>query len=389
MTVDVNRVREEAREIGRALAELESKNRPARVNRPLVKALGESGLLARLFPRELGGSAQDRSGYASLLCAMREGLAAESTEASMVMAVQAGASSPLIQSGNDELIRRWIPGIAAGDVVPAFALTEPDHGSDAGQLECRAEPEGDGWLLHGEKLWITNAPGADIYTIFARTGTDPGSRGVSAFLVPAGAQGLSGEAVDLVKAHSVGRLLLDGVRVERDQMLGDPNRGFRSAMVTLDAARSAVGAAALGAGQAALEMSVKHLQSRRAFGGRLGDQQGIAHPVADCAADLEASRLLIYESARAFDEGRSNVSHLSAMAKLAACKAAYAMVDQAIQVHGTIALETSHRLVPLYHETRACLFEDGTTEITREVIMRNLIGRAPASNEGTSTRETS
>lgn len=376
MGVSVEGLREEAREVGRQLAPRESTSRPARVNRPLIQGLGQSGLLPRLYRTELGGSAATDGDYATTLCAIREGLAMESTEASMAFAVQAGASSPLIQSGRRDLIERWVPLIARGEAVPAFALTEPGVGSDAGQLALRAEPVDGGWRLHGEKVWITNAPDADLYTVFARTTEGAGPKGVTAFLVPGDAEGLSGEPVDLVKSHAVGRLVLDGVLVRPDQVLGQVDQGFRSAMVTLDAARSAVGAAALGAGFAALEMAVGHARQRQAFGRRLADFQGIAHPLADSAAQLEAARLLIYESARAYDEGRPDVSRLSAMGKLFATQAAQAAVDHSIQVHGTRALETSHPLTRLAHEVRACLFEDGTTEITREVIARQLVGRA-------------
>lgn len=387
MVLDVEKLRNQARTIAREqFVPLESKERPARVNRPLIRALGDSDLLPRLYLEEFGGSASSSDDYASTLCALREGIAMESTEASMCLAVQAGASSPLIQSGNRELIDRWVPRIARGEAVPAFALTEPGAGSDAGQLTLRAEVVPGGWRLTGEKLWITNAPDADIYTVFARTTDGAGPRGVTAFLIPANTQGLSGEPLDLLKSHAVGRLSLDGVFVSPDEVLGGVDVGFKSAMVTLDAARSAVGAAALGAGFAAIELAIDRAITRTAFGKRLGDFQAVSHPIAQSLAELTAARLLIYESARAYDTRRTDVSQLSAMGKLFATEAATSAVDHAMQVFGTQSLETSHRLTQLYHEVRACRFEDGTQEITREVIARDVIGRpTPERVEGDRT----
>src|SRR5690606_412936 len=213
---------------------------PGRVNRPLVKALGAHGLLARLFPGVADG-APTRQAAALELCLLREALAAVSTDAETALALQGLGTYPILQSGSAAQVDRWVPAVAAGDAVAAFALTEPDAGSDAAALRLSAEPDGEGWRLTGAKLWISNAPDADVYSVFARTTADGGSRGVSAFAVPAERPGLTGEPLDLVSGHPIGRLTFDGVRVEPDELLGERDRGFAVAMQTLDLFRPSVG----------------------------------------------------------------------------------------------------------------------------------------------------
>jgi acyl-CoA dehydrogenase len=349
-----------------------------RVNRELIKVMGDLGLLARLF----GGGAvgpESREAAALDLCLLRESLATQSTEAETALALQGLGAYPILQSGHAEVVRRWLPAVAAGDAVPAFALTEPEAGSDAGALRLTAEPDGDGWRLTGEKLWISNAPEADVYTVFARTTPGAGARGVSAFAVPGDRPGLSGEHLDMISPHPIGSLTFDGVRVEGTELLGEPDRGFAVAMRTLDLFRPSVGAFAVGMAQAAIDAAVQHAGTRTAFGGPLKDQQAVSHLLAEMATRTEAARLLVYAAAAAYDaggaEGRQGGRGLaakSAMAKLFATETAQFVVDAAVQIHGARALRQGHLLEHLYREVRAPRIYEGASEVQRTIIAREL-----------------
>lgn len=344
---------------------------PGRVNRPLVKALGAHGLLARLFPGVADG-APTRQAAALELCLLREALAAVSTDAETALALQGLGTYPILQSGSAAQVDRWVPAVAAGDAVAAFALTEPDAGSDAAALRLSAEPDGEGWRLTGAKLWISNAPDADVYSVFARTTADGGSRGVSAFAVPAERPGLTGEPLDLVSGHPIGRLTFDGVRVEPDELLGERDRGFAVAMQTLDLFRPSVGAFAVGMAQAALDAAVAHAGAREAFGGLLKDMQAVSHPLAEMATRIEAARLLVYRAAAGYDAGLPGVAARSAMAKLFATETAQYVVDAAIQIHGARALQRGHLLEHLYKDVRAPRIYEGASEVQRTIIAREL-----------------
>src|SRR6516164_10225994 len=344
---------------------------PGRVNRDLIKAMGELGLLPRLFPG-LAGDTLSREAAATDLCLLREALATQSTEAETALALQGLGSYPVLQSGREEIVRRWLPAVAAGDAVAAFALTEPEAGSDAAALALRAEPDGPGWRLTGEKIWISNAPEADFYTVFARTTPGAGARGVSAFLVPASRPGLSGEHLDMVSPHPIGTLTFGGVPVYGDELLGEANRGFAVAMRTLDKFRPSVGAFAVGMAQAALEAACAHAASRTAFGGPLKDQQAVAHLLAEMATRAEAARLLVYSAAAAIDSGAAGIAGRSAMAKLFATETAQFVVDAAVQIHGARALQRGHLLEHLYREVRAPRIYEGASEIQRTIIARQL-----------------
>jgi acyl-CoA dehydrogenase len=368
---------------------------PGRVNRDLLRAMGRLGLLARLFPgvaqpgtaqpgvaqpgTALPGAAAgqfSREAAALDLCLLRESLATECTEAETALALQGLGSYPVLQSGSEEQVRRWLPAVAAGDAVAAFALSEPGAGSDAAALELAAEPDGDGWRLTGIKTWISNAPEADFYTVFARTTPGAGARGVSAFCVPGDRPGLSGEHLDMVSPHPIGTLTFDGVPVRRDELLGEAGRGFVVAMRTLDLFRPSVGAFAVGMAQAALEAACSYAESRTAFGGPLKDQQAVAHQLAEMATRTEAARLLVYSAAAALDAagagGVRAVAGRSAMAKLLATETAQFVVDAAVQVHGARALQRGHLLEHLYREVRAPRIYEGASEIQRTIISRHL-----------------
>jgi alkylation response protein AidB-like acyl-CoA dehydrogenase len=357
---------DEARRIGRDVLEpIASSGEPGRVNRPLVEALGREGLLLRLFP-------EDGEVSATTLCLLREALARESTEAETALALQGLGAYPMLQSGPGELVERWIPDVAAGRAVAAFALSEPAHGSDAARLELAAEPDGDGWRLTGEKTWISNAPDADVYTVFARTAPDAGSKGVTAFAVPGDAEGLSGEPLELLAPHAIGRLRFDGVAVGPEQVLGEVDAGFRVAMRTLDLFRPSVGAFAVGMAWAALDVAVEHAAEREAFGKSIREFQAVSHALAEMATRTEAARLLVYSAAAAYDGSAPSVTPRSAMAKLFATETAQWVVDAAVQILGARALERGHLLEKLYREVRAPRIYEGTSEIQREVIARDL-----------------
>ncbi|MEU5801052.1 acyl-CoA dehydrogenase family protein [Streptomyces sp. NPDC001110] len=349
-----------AREELRPLAE---KGEPGKVNRPLVAALGGLGLLDRL----LGSGALD-------LCLLRESLARGCTEAETALALQGLGAGPVRLAGTEAQRARWLPEVRAGRAVAAFALSEPGAGSDAAALALAARPApgGDGWRLTGEKCWISNAPEADFYTVFARTGEGDGARGVTAFLVPADRPGLTGEALDMLSPHPVGALDFDGVPVRADDVLGEPGRGFRVAMNTLNLFRPSVGAFAVGMARAALDATLEHTAHRSAFGAPLKDLQAVSHQVAEMATRTEAARLLVLAAAAAHDAGEPGVPRRAAMAKLYATETAQYVVDTAVQLHGARALRRGHLLEHLYREVRAPRIYEGATEVQRTIIAKDL-----------------
>ena len=370
--MDINDVREIARTQLLPLVEAAA---PGRVNRGLVRALGDTGLLPQIFPERLGGAAKSDV-PATTLCRLRESLAIESTEAETALACQGLGAYPIVQSARPEVAERWIPRVASGDAVAAFALTEPGGGSDAASLSLRAEPDGDGWRLFGEKAWISNAPDADVYTVFARTTADAGARGVTAFVVDGTSAGLTGEAVDMISPHALGCLTFDGVAVGPDAVLGEVDAGFRVAMRTLDLFRPSVGAFALGMAQAALDAAAEYATQREAFGQPIAAFQAVSHQLAEMATRLKAARMLVYDAARIYDEGageEENLTSASAMAKLYATETAQFVVDAAVQIHGARALQRGHLLEHLYREVRAPRIYEGTSEIQRTIIARQLL----------------
>ncbi|MGH3357949.1 MAG: acyl-CoA dehydrogenase family protein [Nocardioidaceae bacterium] len=345
------------------------------VDRPLLLELGRLGLLRGLFGGEQNAAPRDAA--AMQLCLLRETLAAVNSHAETALALQGLGSYPILQSGSEATIRRWVPGVVAGETVAAFALSESGAGSDAAGLELRAEPDGDGWRLYGEKTWISNAPEADVYSVFARTTPDSRARGVTAFAVAGDADGLSGQPIDLLAPHAIGTLTFDGVRVTRDDVLGEVDRGFAVAMRTLDLFRPSVGAFAVGMAQAALDAAVAYTGERLVHGAPLSRQQSVEHTLAEMATRTQASRLLVYAAASAYDDGADagHVTTSAAMAKLHATEAAQFVVDQAVQLHGARALQHGHLLEHLYREVRAPRIYEGASEIQRTIIGRALTAR--------------
>ncbi|TGA93193.1 acyl-CoA dehydrogenase family protein [Streptomyces sp. MZ04] len=362
------------------LRPLAEKGEPGHVNRPLVAALGELGLLDGLF----GGGDGPAGGGALGLCLLRESLAHACTEAETALALQGLGAHPVAEYGSAAQRERWLTPARAGRAVAAFALSEPGAGSDAAALALRAERDGSagsaGWRLTGEKCWISNAPEADFYTVFARTTLDAGARGVTAFLVPADRAGLTGTPLEMLSPHPIGALAFDGVRVTADDLLGEPDRGFRVAMTTLNRFRPSVGAFAVGMAGAALDAALAHTAGRDAFGGKLSDLQAVSHQVAEMATRTEAARLMVYAAAAAYDRGEPDVARRAAMAKLLATETAQFVVDAAVQLHGACALRRGHLLEHLYREVRAPRIYEGASEVQRGIIAKDLYAGA-ATNE--------
>ena len=361
----------EATAVARQVAPLAASGEEGRVNRRLIRAIADQGLLPLLFPRRAGGS-RDGEVSAVDLCVVREALARESTLAENAVAIQTLGAYPIVLAGSDEMATRFAGPVARGEAVAAFALTEPSAGTDAGALSLRAEPDGKGYRLSGTKVFISNAPDADTYTLFARTTEGVGTKGITAFVVPGDAKGLHGTSLQLLSSHPIGRLELDGVLVPADQVLGEVDHGFRLAMRTLDLFRPSVGASVIGMAHSALDAAVKHASSRQAFGRPIKEFQAVSHQLAEMATRLEAARSLVYSAAEAYDRSDPGIARRSAMAKLFATETAQQVIDTAIQVHGAVALERGHLLEHLYREVRAPRIYEGTSEIQREIIARDL-----------------
>ncbi|POX44231.1 acyl-CoA dehydrogenase [Streptomyces sp. Ru71] len=350
------------------LRPLAEKGEPGRVNRALVSELGRLGLLRRLF----ASGALD-------LCLMRESLAYACTEAETALALQGLGAHPVHAHGTPAQRERWLPAVTEGTAIAAFALSEPDAGSDAAALSLAAEPDGPGrWRLTGDKCWISNAPEADFCTVFARTTPGAGARGVTAFLVPADRPGLTGSALEMLSPHPIGALRFDAVPVSADDVLGEVDRGFAVAMGTLTLFRPSVGAFAVGMAQAALDATLAHTARRGAFGGTLSDLQTVSHQVAEMALRTEAARLLVYAAAAAHDTGAADVRGRAAMAKLLATETAQYVVDTAVQLHGARALRRGHLLEHLYREVRAPRIYEGASEVQRGIIAKELYARREA-----------
>jgi alkylation response protein AidB-like acyl-CoA dehydrogenase len=361
---------ERTRAAVRGLRPVIDAGQPGAVNRALVNGLGAHGVIGSLFPEEVGGT---RPGPVSAvdLCLVREALARESTEADSAVAVQGLGIYPILVSGSTELKERWVRPAVRGELVAAFALTEPEAGSDPSAIQLLADRDGSGFRLTGMKVFISNAPDVDFYTLFARTGSG-GTKGVTAFVVPGDAEGLEGKAVPLLSTHPVGELQLDGVFVPDTQVVGEFGRGLGLALRTLTLFRPSVGAAVIGMAQCALELSLVRASSRQQFGKRLRDFQAISHRLADMATTLEAARLLVYSAAQSVDLAAADAVPRAAMAKLFATETAQRVIDDAVQIHGAVGLKKGHPLEHLYREVRAPRIYEGTSEIQREIIAREL-----------------
>lgn len=331
--------------------------------RELLGAMGEAGLYGPIRERDL------RAG-----CLVREALAAASPLADAVWALQGLAATPILLAGDDRQRDRWVPELTAGDAMGAFAMTEPEAGTDVASMRTRAERTDEGYRLEGEKTLISNAGIADVYLVFASTDPEAGNRGISCFLVPAETEGLEFvEAQVMAAPHPLGRIALCDCRVPADARVGDEGEGFRVGMATLDRLRPTVGAAACGMGTRALEEAMDHARGREQFGRPIAEFQLIKEKLGRMATELTAARLLVYRAARAGDDGAERITTEAAMAKAFATEAAQRIVDEAVQILGGRGVLRDHPVDRLYRSVRALRIYEGTTEIQRLVIADRLL----------------
>ena len=335
--------------------------------RRLVVSLGEAGLLQWTVPAPFGGR-HDRLNVRGL-CLARETLARHDALADFAFAMQGLGSAPITLAGSDEQKKRFLPDVARGRSIAAFALSEPHAGSDVAAMSTRAVRDGNGWRIEGEKTWISNAGIADFYTVFARVGDEAGAKNLAAFIVPADTPGLDASArIDVIAPHPLGSVRFDGCRVGDDALIERVGAGFRIAMGTLDVFRSTVGAAALGMARRALDEALARTQEREAFGHRLADFQLTQAKIAEMALAVDAAALLIYRAAWTKDTQRERVTREASMAKLFATESAQTVIDQAVQLFGGTGVVCGTPVEQLYREIRALRIYEGTSEIQKLVI---------------------
>jgi acyl-CoA dehydrogenase len=342
--------------------------------RRLVQQLGNQGFLAYTVPKEFGGAREKVQ--ARDLCIVREELARGSALADAMFAMQALGSYPITLFGTEEQKQRYLPPVAEGTRIAAFALTEPEAGSDVSGLQTRAERRGKAYCLTGTKRFISNAGIADNYVVFASTAPEKKGQGVSAFIVDAKAPGwIVKERTRLISPHPIGVVAFEECVIPENSLLGNEGNGLKIALGTLDLLRCTVGAAAVGLAQRALEEAVRYSQQRHQFGRALSEFQGIQFKLADMATELEAARLLVYQAAWTADSGGADLKQKSSMAKLFATEAAQRIVDQALQIHGGMGLVAGSIMEQLYRDVRGLRIYEGTSEIQKLVIARELLGR--------------
>ena len=333
--------------------------------RRLARAMGEAGLLRVACPAD--GALDVRA-----LCLAREALAYRAGLADFAFAMQGLGTAAVALFGDPALRERVLEPARAGAALAAFALSEPDAGSDAAALSTVAERDGpEHWRLTGTKTWISNGGIAGTYVVVARSGEAPGARGLSAFLVLADAPGLAvAERIEVTAPHPLATLRFDGVRVPDSHRLGPAGGGFGVAMAVLDVFRATVGAAALGLARRALDLSLDRAAGRRMFGATLGDLQMTQAAIADSATEVEAAALLVHRAAWLKDTGAPHVGLEAAMAKLHTTEAAQRAVDRCVQLHGGLGVTKGHKAEELYREVRALRVYEGASEVQRVVIAR-------------------
>ncbi len=288
--------------------------------------------------------------------------------------MQGLGSAPVTLFGRDDQKQALLPGIATGALIGAFALSEPDAGSDVGAIATTARREGNAWRLDGVKTWISNAGLADRYVVFARTGEGPGTKGLSAFIVEADTRGLdSSERIDVIAPHPLGTLRLTDCRVPADRLLGQPGQGFKIAMATLDVFRSTVGAAALGFARRALDEALARTRKRQLFGRALADFQLTQASLGDMAIAVDASALLVYRAAWTKDVAGTRVTREASMAKLFATESAQQVIDAAVQLFGGLGVVRGTTVERLYREIRALRIYEGASEVLKLVIASKVL----------------
>ncbi|MGH1477506.1 MAG: acyl-CoA dehydrogenase family protein [Geminicoccales bacterium] len=338
--------------------------------RALVEGLGEAGLLTH--------SAVDPSGDAPLdvrsLCLIRETLARHDGLADFAFAMQGLGTGAISLFGTDAQKVEWLPKIRAGKAISAFALTEPQSGSDVANSTMTATRDGDDFVLNGEKTWISNGGIADVYTLFARTGEAPGAKGLSAFILPAGLSGFEVvERLHVIAPHPLARLRFTDCRLPAAAMLGAPGQGFKIAMSVLDVFRSTVAAAALGLARRALDEALERVTTRHVQGSPLFDLQMVQGHLADMALDVDAAALLTYRAAWTKDSGAPRITREAAMAKLFATDQAQQVIDKAVQLYGGDGVKSGEAVEKLYREIRALRIYEGASDVQRVVIARQAL----------------
>jgi alkylation response protein AidB-like acyl-CoA dehydrogenase len=340
--------------------------------RALVRALGQGGWLRHAVAGTAHGGVAEAIDTRAI-CLMRETLARHSGLADFAFAMQGLGSGAISLGGSAEQRAAWLPRVARGDAIAAFALSEPEAGSDVAAMACAAREDGGDYVLDGEKSWISNGGIADVYVVFARTGEAPGARGISAFIVEAGTPGFEiAERIEVIAPHPLARLRFAGCRVPAAHRIGPAGEGFKLAMRTLDVFRTSVAAAALGFARRALDEALQRATTRRMFGQHLADFQLTQAKLAQMATTVDSAALLTYRAAWQRDQGRS-VTREAAMAKLCATEGAQQVIDAAVQIFGGLGVVSDMPVERLYREIRALRIYEGATEVQQLIIARELL----------------
>ena len=340
--------------------------------RQLVKALGQAGWLRHAVAGTANGGAGEHIDTRTI-CLIRETLARHNGLADFAFAMQGLGSGAISLAGSDAQKQRYLSRVAAGDAISAFALSEPDAGSDVAAMACEATLDGDHYVLNGEKTWISNGGIADFYVVFVRTGEAPGARGISALIVDAGAPGFEiAERINVIAPHPLARLKFTNCRVPMSQRVGAGGEGFKVAMRTLDVFRTSVAAAALGFARRALDEALHRATTRKMFGGVLADYQLTQTKLAQMATMIDSAALLTYRAAWQRDQGE-NVTREAAMAKMTATENAQQVIDSAVQMWGGMGVVSEQPVERLYREIRALRIYEGATEVQQLIIGRDLI----------------
>lgn len=340
--------------------------------RKLVKALGEAGWLRHAVAGEIHGGAGEQIDTRAI-CLIRETLARHSGLADFAFAMQGLGSGAISLAGSEEQKKRYLSLVARGDAISAFALSEPDAGSDVAAMACEARLEGDHYVINGEKTWISNGGIADFYVVFVRTGEAAGSRGLSALIVEAGTPGFEiAERINVIAPHPLARLKFSNCRVPAAQLVGAAGEGFKVAMRTLDVFRTSVAAASLGFARRAMDEALQRATSRKMFGGVLADFQLTQAKLAQMATQIDSAALLTYRAAWLRDQGE-NVTREAAMAKMTATENAQQVIDAAVQIWGGLGVVSEQPVERLYREIRALRIYEGATEVQQLIIGRDLI----------------
>ena len=346
--------------------------------RQLVKQLGAAGWLKHSVAGAENGGAGEHIDTRSI-CLIRETLARHNGLADFAFAMQGLGSGAISLAGTPAQKQRYLTRVASGEAIAAFALSEPDAGSDVAAMSCAAHVDGDHYVINGEKTWISNGGIADMYVVFVRTGEAPGARGITALIVDAGTPGFDiAERIDVIAPHPLARLKFSNCRVPVSQRIGAAGEGFKVAMRTLDVFRTSVAAAALGFARCALDEALQRATTRKMFGGVLADFQLTQAKLAQMATQIDSAALLTYRAAWQRDQGQ-NVTREAAMAKLTATENAQQVIDAAVQMWGGLGVKSEQTVERLYREIRALRIYEGATEVQQLIIARELLKQTAAS----------